>query len=269
MQYLESVRKYPLLSREEEQELLERYSKHGDLEARDRLILSNLRLVVNIARRYARPGVGLGDLIEEGNLGLFHALEKFDPDRGVRFATYASWWIRKAILRAARAVHQTVRIPSHMVETLAKARRIENELHEELGREPTMAEVAERLELSSARLKLLRRALSAETTSMEMALGSDGERVLTLREVLPDDEEPAPDEAVFDTLQLEALKRMWKTIDQRQARILTLRYGLDEEGPRSLREVARIVGLSRERVRQIEKEALQSLYRGMALSGYC
>jgi len=266
-QYLRETARYPTLEPAEEIELARRIVRCGDRQARQRMILCNLRLVVEIARQYVRPGVDLMDLIAEGNLGLLHAVEKFDPERGFRFSTYAAWWIRRAIRRALSSSARTIRIPAYMVELLARAKQAQSRLREELGRAPTAQELARALSLSGAQARLLPRLLASDTTSLHEDLaGAHGE--FTLASLLQNRRADRPEQVVFQRMQLEILQKLLDTIDDREARILALRFGLEPPGPQSLREVGREVGLSRERVRQIEKKALKKLKDAMARAGY-
>lgn len=281
-QYLREIAAYPLLTREEEQGLARRIARTGDRKAKEQMALCNLRLVVNIAKAYAGRGLELMDLIEEGNLGLLHAVERFDPDRGFRLSTYATWWIRKAIRRAANSSARTIRIPAYMVEVLARAKQAQSEMRGELGREPTMEELAQNLALDPTRAQLLQRVLASETTSIyENLAGAPPE--VTLAAVLRGRNADHPERVVFDRMQLRTLADLLATIDEREAKILSLRFGLEPDpsapngvsgrepmrgGPKTLRQVGRQVGLSRERVRQIEKRALQKLKEAMTRAGY-
>lgn len=265
--YLKEIGSYSLLTREEEQELARRIRSEGSEEARTRLIVCNLRLVVSIAKDYTRRGLELMDLIEEGNVGLLHAAEKFDPDRGVRFSTYATWWIQRAIRRAVLAAQRTIHVPAYMIETIAKAKKSQSRLRDELGRAPTMHEVASDLDLASGRQRLLRRALLANTTSIYKNVGPADETDVSLAALLADTGQPPPDQAVFSRIELETLEHMLLHISEREAEILSLRFGLGAEEPQTLREVGRRMGLSRERVRQIEKRTLAKLKDALTRGG--
>ncbi len=269
-QYLKEIAEHPLLSKEEEEALARRILRTGDPAAKQEMILANLRLVARIAREFSARGRGLDllDLIEEGNLGLLHAVEKFDPDRGFRFSTYATWWIRRAILRAVNSGARTVRIPTYMVEVIARAKAAQSALRSELGREPTMDEVTARLALKGTRAKLLRRALASETVSLDEGLPSSGAQGASLAAFLKSPETYRPERAVFDKIELQTLGELLATITEREARILSWRFGLEGEGPKTLREAGLLAGLSRERVHQIERRALQKLKQAMGRAGY-
>ncbi|MDP6439019.1 MAG: RNA polymerase sigma factor RpoD/SigA [Candidatus Brocadiia bacterium] len=258
--YLSRIGTYQLLEPHEEHELAERYRSSGDPEARERLILCNLRLVVSIAKRFQGRGLPLMDLIEEGNLGLLRAIERFDPDKGVRVSTLATWWIERAIRRALYSSVRTVRIPAYMFEIIARAKATALELHEELARTPTMPEIAARMKLTKRTATLLQRAMRGRTRSLSepVAGGYDGSQT-TLDAVLEDEGAARPDEIVLGEMEHQALHRMIQSIDGREAHILALRFGLEDEDPKTLSKIAEIVGLSRERVRQIEHRALQRL----------
>ncbi|NLW49376.1 MAG: RNA polymerase sigma factor RpoD/SigA [Candidatus Brocadiaceae bacterium] len=265
--YLREVAAHPLLTKDRERELAVAHRRDGDAGARERLILSNLRLVVSIAREYAGRGVELTDLIAEGNLGLLHAVDRFDPERGVRFSTHATWWIRRAIRRAVRSSARTIRIPAYMADIVARAKQTQAELQGRLGREPSMEELADEMALSGPRALFLQRALAAEPASLYENLGDGPESDMSLAAMLAAPESDRPDRLVFERMEMEALRGVLEAIDEREARILSLRFGLGEDGPLTLRAAGRRMGLSRERVRQIEKEALGKLKEALGGQG--
>jgi RNA polymerase primary sigma factor len=265
--YLQEIGKHPLLDREEEQALARRVAQ-GDPDARERMTLSNLRLVVSIARAFTGRGLELPDLIEEGNLGLLHAVERFDPERHLRFSTYATWWIRRAIRRALNSSARTIRIPTYMVEIVAAAKHIQAALRARLGREPTISQVAEQLALDGPHAHLLQRVLDTETTSIYDDPTNGARSEATLAAVLSDRTSEPPDKTVFDRIQWETLEQMLQAIGEREARILTMRFGLSNDAPMTLRETGSRMGISRERVRQIEKRALQKLKEAMGRAGF-
>ena len=260
--YLRQIDQSPLLSREEEKELCWLIIHENCPHSRERMIRSNLRLVVNIAKRYAKRGMALADLIEEGNLGLMRAVEAFDPDQGARFSTYASWWIKQAIKRALINAGQPVHIPAYMVDLIARWKKTSDELEATLGHTPSIAELAEAMGLPVHKARIIRKAVRAfrRPTQTDLA-GEDG---LTLADILSDHRTPPPDEQVLEADDLQTIRQLLDTIDQREATILRLRFGLDGTEPLTLKQIGREIGLTRERVRQIEIEALDKLNERMA-----
>ena len=256
--YLEEINAASLLTAEQEKELSRRIINYNDPSARDQMIRSNLRLVVNIAKKYANRGMPLPDLIEEGNLGLLRAVEGYDPEQGSRFSTYASWWIKQAIKRALINSVQPIHIPAYMVEMIARWKQAAMALEDKLGRTPSLEEMAQALQMHPRKVRIIRRAVKAfsSPTQMPMQEGS-----LTLSELLEDEKTPRPEEAVFNADELETIKRLLGEIDAREAEVLKLRFGLNQPDsePLTLKEIGKRVGLTRERVRQIEKEALAKL----------
>lgn len=257
--YLREINETALLSAQEEQELAIAIG-HGDVEARDRMVRANLRLVVNIARGYTGKGLGLQDLIEEGNLGLLRAVEGFDPAMGTRFSTYASYWIKQSIKRALINTGKTIRIPAYMVELLSKWRRASSRLTEELDRTPTHEEVARVLGLPKKKLPIIKKAIRIYNATPQTDQAEAG---WTLGEMIMDERHRSPDEALQESDSLSHVLKMLDTMDPREATVLRLRFGLDDNEPRTLKEIGESLGLTRERVRQIETEALGKLAASM------
>ena len=276
--YLKQINKAPLLTPEEEKELggriraiyavaesfahkeitladKEQIEQEG-FEARDRMVKANLRLVVNIAKKYTHRGMPISDLIEEGNLGLIRAVEGYDPEQNTRFSTYASWWIKQAIKRALINGVQPVHIPAYMVEMIAKWRQAMDEFIEREGRQPSIEELAERMKMPVKKVKIIRRAVKAFTAPTQSA---DGDESASLGEILADERTPEPQAVLFSESEASLIKQMLEQIDEREARILRLRFGLDEEEALTLKDIGERVGLTRERVRQIEAGALRKL----------
>ncbi len=253
--YLKEIGRTPLLSTEEEVELAKRIQQ-GDEEARQRLTEANLRLVVSIARRYAGRGMLFLDLIQEGNLGLMKAVEKFDFTKGFKFSTYATWWIRQAITRAIADQARTIRIPVHMVETINKLVRVSRQLLQELGREPTPEEIAERMELPVERIREIQK-ISQEPVSMETPIGEESDS--HLGDFIEDPDAHAPEDAAAYEMLKEQMKDILDTLTDREENVLRLRFGLDDGRTRTLEEVGKVFGVTRERIRQIEAKALRKL----------
>jgi len=254
--YLEEINASPLLTAEQEKELARRIQQDNDPQARDQMIRSNLRLVVNIAKKYSSRGMPLSDLIEEGNLGLLRAVENFDPDHGSRFSTYASWWIKQAIKRSLINGVQPVHVPAYMVEMITRWKQASFELEETLGRAPTLEEIRNALNLPSKKANLIRRAVKAFSSASQLP-ASEG--TLDINEMIEDDKTARPEDAVLNADETTTIRKLLNEIDPREAAVLRLRYGLDGEEPLTLKEIGKRVGLTRERVRQIEKDALTKL----------
>jgi len=253
--YLKEIGKVPLLTSEEEIELAKRMEQ-GDEEAKRRLAEANLRLVVSIAKRYVGRGMLFLDLIQEGNLGLIKAVEKFDYRKGFKFSTYATWWIRQAITRAIADQARTIRIPVHMVETINKLIRVQRQLLQELGRDPTPEEIAKEMDMSEDKVRDIMK-ISQEPVSLETPIGEEEDS--HLGDFIPDDEAPAPAESAAFTLLKEQLIDVLDTLTPREEKVLRLRFGLDDGRARTLEEVGREFNVTRERIRQIEAKALRKL----------
>ena len=253
--YLKEIGQVPLLSAEEEQTLA-RAARAGDADARRRLSEANLRLVVSVAKRYAGRGLPFLDLIQEGNLGLMKAAEKFEPDRGFKFSTYATWWIRQSITRAIADQGRTIRIPVHLVEHINRVRKTAGELLRKNGREPTAEEIAVRLEMEPDRVRELLQ-LAQEPVSLETPVGEEEDA--HLEDFIQDEEAGIPvDEAGRQLLRRE-LMSVLKSLTPREERVITLRFGLDDGQPRTLEELGKEFNVTRERIRQIEAKALRKL----------
>ena len=255
--YLKEIGKYDLLKKEEEP-ILAKKILEGDEEAKQRLINANLRLVVNIAKHYVGRGMLFLDLIQEGNLGLMKAVDKFDYTKGFKFSTYATWWIRQAITRAIADQARTIRIPVHMVETINKMTRIQRQLIQDLGREPTAEEISEAMEgeLSPKRIREIQR-IAMEPVSLETPIGEEDDS--HLGDFIEDKESESPVEFTTHQLLKEKLYTILKDLTDREERVIRLRYGLDDNRPRTLEEVGKEFNVTRERIRQIEAKALKKL----------
>ncbi|ATW27658.1 RNA polymerase sigma factor RpoD [Candidatus Formimonas warabiya] len=253
--YLKEIGRVPLLSAEEEIELAKRMEE-GDEEAKRRLAEANLRLVVSIAKRYVGRGMLFLDLIQEGNLGLIKAVEKFDYQKGFKFSTYATWWIRQAITRAIADQARTIRIPVHMVETINKLIRVSRQLLQELGREPLPEEVAREMDIPVERVREIMK-IAQEPVSLETPIGEEEDS--HLGDFIEDEDAPAPAEAASFMLLKEQLEEVLETLTSREKKVLQLRFGLEDGRSRTLEEVGQVFGVTRERIRQIEAKALRKL----------
>ena len=253
--YLKEIGRVPLLSPEEEIELAQRMAT-GDPYARKRLSEANLRLVVSIAKKYVGRGMQFLDLIQEGNLGLIKAVEKFDYTKGFKFSTYATWWIRQAITRAIADQARTIRIPVHMVETITKVKKVSSQLLHENGHDPTPEEIAEKLEMPVEKVREIMR-IAQDPVSLETPIGEEEDS--HLGDFIPDDDAPAPAEAASHTLLREQLNEVLNTLTEREAKVLKLRFGLEDGKSRTLEEVGQRFEVTRERIRQIEAKALRKL----------
>ncbi len=256
--YLKEIGRVPLLSPDEEIQLALAIQKGGPEgeRAKQRLSEANLRLVVSIAKRYVGRGMQFLDLIQEGNLGLIKAVEKFDHTKGFKFSTYATWWIRQAITRAIADQARTIRIPVHMVETINKVKKVSSQLLHENGHEPSAEEIAERLDMPVDKVREIMR-VAQEPVSLETPIGEEEDS--HLGDFIPDDEAPVPAEAASQTLLKEQLADVLKTLTPREEEVLRLRFGLKDGRPRTLEEVGKVFNVTRERIRQIEAKALRKL----------
>jgi len=256
--YLQEINRYSLLTAEEERELGWKIINEQCPTARDRMINSNLRLVVAIAKKYTNRGLPITDLIEEGNIGLMRAVEGFDPAQGARFSTYGSWWIKQGIKRALMNANQPIHIPAYMVELIAKWKMHSRMLKTELGHEPTMDQLAESMDLPLKKVQIIKRAVRVFNAPNQAPRDIDGEAV-GLGGLIADYRLKAPDDQSLRAEELGILRRLMETIDDRESEILKLRFGLDGSEPLTLKEIAAEVGISRERVRQIIEESLERL----------
>ena len=253
--YLKEIGRVPLLSPDEETELAKRMAE-GDSYAKKRLSEANLRLVVSIAKKYVGSGMQFLDLIQEGNLGLLKAVEKFDYTKGFKFSTYATWWIRQAITRAIADQARTIRIPVHMVETITKVKKVSSQLLHETGHDPSAEEIADKLEMPAERVREIMR-IAQDPVSLETPIGEEEDS--HLGDFIPDDDAPAPADAASLMLLKEQLNEVLSTLTDREAKVLRLRFGLEDGRSRTLEEVGKEFDVTRERIRQIEAKALRKL----------
>jgi len=256
--YLKEISRYSLLTAEDERELGWKIINDQCPIARDRMVNSNLRLVVSIAKRYCNRGLPIIDLIEEGNIGLLRAVEGFDPAQGARFSTYGSWWIKQGIKRALMNANQPIHVPAYMVELIAKWKRHTRLLEADLGHPPTMEQLSDAMDLPVKKIQIIKRAMRAFNAPNQAPRDINGEAV-GLDGIVPDYRGSTPDEISLRTEELGILRRLMETIDDREAEILRFRFGLDGAEPLTLKEIAAEVGISRERVRQIIEESLDRL----------
>ena len=253
--YLKEIGQVPLLSAEEEQDLARRVAE-GDQEAKNKLTEANLRLVVSIAKKYSGRGLHILDLIQEGNTGLIRAVDKFDYTKGNKFSTYATWWIRQAITRAIADQARTIRIPVHMVETITKVKKVSSQLLHETGHDPSAEEIADKLEMPAERVREIMR-IAQDPVSLETPIGEEEDS--HLGDFIPDDDAPAPADAASLMLLKEQLNEVLSTLTDREAKVLRLRFGLEDGRSRTLEEVGKEFDVTRERIRQIEAKALRKL----------
>lgn len=253
--YLKEIGKVPLLDADTELELARRMSE-GDEKAKQQLVEANLRLVVSIAKRYVGKGMFFLDLIQEGNLGLMKAVEKFDYEKGYKFSTYATWWIRQAITRSIADQARTIRIPVHMVETIHKVSRVSRQLLQELGHEASAEEIAEKMNMTPDKVREILK-IAQDPVSLETPIGEEEDS--HLGDFIQDDDSPAPEEAVSYTVLREQIVEVLHTLTPREEEVLKLRFGLKDGKTRTLEEVGEVFGITRERIRQIEAKALRKL----------
>lgn len=256
--YLREIGKIPLLNAEEELALAQRVVA-GDKRAKDKMAEANMRLVVSIAKRYSGRGLDFLDLIQEGNTGLLRAVEKFDPDKGFKFSTYATWWIRQAITRAIADQARTIRIPVHMVETINKLLRTQRRMTQELNREPTIEELAKELEMEPEKVEYVMK-IKQDITSLDAGVGRDGDdEDSVLRDFIEDEDGKTPEESAADQLLKEQVQSILSTLSDREQKIIKMRFGLENGKSHTLEEVGQEFAVTRERIRQIEAKALAKL----------
>ncbi|MFO0830178.1 MAG: sigma-70 family RNA polymerase sigma factor [Phycisphaerales bacterium] len=256
--YLKQINEVPLLTPEEEKRLGWSIINDNDQEAKETMIKANLRLVISISKNYVHRGLPLADLVEEGNIGLIRAVEGFDPAQGARFSTYASWWIKQAIKRTLINAVQPIHIPAYMVELIARWKEASRKLEEELGRQPSLQELAKSMKLPIKKLQIIRRAVRAFHAPAHAPTGDDGE-ALDFNDLFEDTRNRTPEDSVERKEEFTLILKLLDSIDERDARVLRLRFGLEGQEPLTLKQIGHEVGLTRERVRQIEVEALRKL----------
>ena len=256
--YLREIGKIPLLTLEEEQKLAKQIVK-GNKKAKDKMVESNMRLVVSIAKRYSGRGLDFLDLIQEGNTGLLRAVEKFDPEKGFKFSTYATWWIRQAITRAIADQARTIRIPVHMVETINKVLRSSRKLTQELNREPTIEEIAKEMDMEPEKVDYVMK-IKQDIASLDASVGRDGEEEdSVLGDFVEDEERDSPEDTAANQILKEQLAEILTTLSEREQKIIKLRFGIGGGRPHTLEEVGNEFSVTRERIRQIEAKALSKL----------
>jgi RNA polymerase primary sigma factor len=256
--YLKEISKFPLLSPEEEKEITRKVAEN-DQRAREKLIRSNLRLVVNIAREYVNRGISFLDLIEEGNIGLIHAVKKFNPSMGYKFSTYATWWIKQAIRRAIRNKAKTVRIPSYIVENVSKLKTVTTDLLNKLERPPSVDEIAKQMDITAKKVQSIENAIRS-TVSLDASDVTGSDIIWALANIIPDKRTLTPEDELEEIFERESVEHLLDVINKREAMILRMRYGLSDGKPKTLDEIGKKLRLSRERVRQIEKATIQKLH---------
>lgn len=256
--YLKEISKFPLLSPEEEKEITRKVAEN-DQRAREKLIRSNLRLVVNIAREYVNRGISFLDLIEEGNIGLIHAVKKFNPSMGYKFSTYATWWIKQAIRRAIRNKAKTVRIPSYIVENVSKLKTVTTDLLNKLERPPSVDEIAKQMDITAKKVQSIEDAIRS-TVSLDASDVTSSDIIWALANIIPDKRTLTPEDELEEIFERESVEHLLDIINKREAMILKMRYGLSDGKPKTLDEIGKKLRLSRERVRQIEKATIQKLH---------